>query len=292
MRMPILDRVITLFKAAGRLRLLSAPRHGAVPLLGIYLIGVVLSVPALAQSPSSLPPQAKSIQEVIMPVPKEIFTSLDQFHDVNWRAVQRPEIARWKSHGDQAQIATLLGVVIGEGFVAMEAKDSAEMKRLGASVLKLSRALGVQETVLRRSKSIIEFADHGDWTGARHEWNQVLSDLEAGMVQLKSTRLAQLVSIGGWLRGSEALSTLLLQRYSAGQAELLRQPVLLENLENQLDSMEGRWRRNKMVIEMLAGMKKIRATLPADDQPISEAAVKQIHDVCARLIQLSSQRPA
>ena len=35
----------------------------------------------------------------------------------------------WKSHGNQAQIATLLGVVIAEGFIAMEAEDSTEVER-------------------------------------------------------------------------------------------------------------------------------------------------------------------
>src|SRR4030095_3146407 len=93
---------------------------------------VVLAISALAQTSSEqnsqLPSQAKQVHGVAVPVPKEIFRSLDQFRDANWRAVKRPEVARWKSHGNQAQIATLLGVVIAEGFIAMEAKDSTEVK--------------------------------------------------------------------------------------------------------------------------------------------------------------------
>jgi hypothetical protein len=97
-----------------------------------FLILIVVAVPALGQTPpeqnSQLPSQAKEVHGVAMPVPKEIFRSLDQFRDANWRAVKRPEIARWKSHGDQAQIASLLGVAIAEGFIAMEAEDSSEVK--------------------------------------------------------------------------------------------------------------------------------------------------------------------
>lgn len=227
-----------------------------------------------------------------MPVPKEIFRTLDQFHDSNWRAVQRPEIAQWRSHGDQAQIAVLLGVVIGEGFIAMEAQDAPEVKRLGSSVLKLARGLGVEETALRRSKSIIEFTDRGNWAAARQEWDGVLSDLEAGMVRLKSGQLAELVSVGGWLRGTEALSALVLQNYSTDRAELLRQPVLAESLEKQLLGLSGKMRRNGLVKELQGGTRKIHDLIPNDNQPLPEVTVRQIHDLCSGLVRASSRRPA
>ena len=68
-------------------------------------------------------------------------------------------MVRWKSHGDQAQIATLLGVIIAEGFIAMEAEDANEVKNVGTTALKLARGLGVEERALRRSRSIMELAD-------------------------------------------------------------------------------------------------------------------------------------
>src|SRR5215475_14155845 len=105
-------------------------------------IQTVLAMLALAQTPSEqnslLPSQAKQVHGLAVPVPKEIFRSLDQFRDANWSAVKRPGVARWKSHGDQAQIATLLGVVTAEGFIAMEAKDSTELKNIGNRVLSLA----------------------------------------------------------------------------------------------------------------------------------------------------------
>src|SRR5215472_11259310 len=145
-------------------------------------IQAALAMAAFAQTPSEqnspLPSQAKQVHGLVVPVPKEIFRSLDQFRDANWPAVKRPEVARWKSHGDQAQIATLLGVVIAEGFIAMEAKDSAEVENLGKSVLSLARGLGIRERALRRSNSIMELADKNEWSDARTEWDGVLSDLE------------------------------------------------------------------------------------------------------------------
>ena len=43
----------------------------------------------------------------------------------------------------------------------------------------------------------MEFADKNEWTSARQEWDGVLSDIEGGMIELKSTQLAQLVSRHG-----------------------------------------------------------------------------------------------
>ena len=154
-----------------------------------FFVLVVAAIPVFAQTPSEqkseLSPQARQVRGIAVPVPKEIFRSLDQFRDANWRAVKRPEVARWKSHGDQAQISTLLGVVIAEGFIAMEAEDSNEVKDLGRAVLALTRGLGVEDRALRRSRSIIEYADKKEWAYARKEWDSVFSDIQSGMIEIK-----------------------------------------------------------------------------------------------------------
>ena len=224
-----------------------------------------------------------------MPVPKEIFRSLDQFRDANWPAVKRPEVARWKSHGDQAQIATLLGVVIAEG-IAMEAKDSTEVKNIGNSVLSLARGLGIRERALRRSRSIMELADRNEWSEARKEWDGVLSDLETGMIELKSAQLSQLISLGGWLRGTEALSALVLQNYSPERSNLIRQPTLIDHLEKQLRAMDSDIRARPIVAKLIDGIHTIRSLVESENGPLSEETVRKVHGVCAELVPLSSRR--
>ncbi len=252
-----------------------------------------LAIPVFAQGPTEeakqLPSQAKQVEGVVVPVPKEIFRSLDEFRGANWRAVQRPEVARWKSHGDQVQIALLLGVEIAEGFVAMEAEDGAEVKNIGNTVLKLARGLGVEKSALRRSRSIVEYADKNDWTAARQEWDGIFSDLETGMIEIKSKELAQLVSVGGWLRGTEAICSLLLQNYSPERAALIRQPVLLDYLEKQLLGMNGKTQNRPMVVKMLEGIRRIRALIPNEKEPLAEKTVREIDRICKELVRLSSR---
>ena len=257
-------------------------------------IQALLAVSALAQTPSQqsspLPSQATEVHGLVVPVPKEIFRSLDQFRDANWTAVKRPEIAGWKSRGDQAQIATLLGIVIAEGFIAMEGKDSTEVQDLGKSVLSLAGGLGVRDRALRRSRSIVEFAEKDQWPDARKEWDGVLSDLEAGMIEIKSADLAQLVSVGGWLRGTEALSALVLQNYSPERANLIRQPALIGHLEEQLHAMNSDIRARPIVVKMAEATQTIRSLLESENGPPSQETARKVHDICAKLVPLSSRR--
>ena len=258
-----------------------------------FFLQVVLAIQALAQTPSEqnspLPSQATQVRGLAVPVPKEIFRTLDQFRDANWRAVTRPEVARWKSRGDQAQIATLLGVAIAEGFIAMEAKDSAEVKDIGNSVLKLARGLGVEKSALRRSRSIIEYADKEDWVEARKEWDSVFSDLQSGMIEIKSQELAQLVTFAGWLRGTEALSALVLQNYSPERSNLIRQTALIDYLEEQLHAMSSDIRARPIVVKLLDGIHTIRTLVESENGPLSEETVRKVHGVCAGLVPLSSR---
>jgi hypothetical protein len=255
---------------------------------------VALVVPLFAEVPSgqgpSLPSQAKPVKGVLVPVPKEIFDSLDKFRDANWRAVQRPEIVRWKPHGDQVQIALLLGVVTAEGFIAMEAEDSTEVDRVGDDVLMLARALGVEKSALRRSRSIMEYANRNEWTAARKEWDGVLSDLEKGMIKLKSESLSQLVSLAGWLRGTEALCTLVLQNYSPERAELIRQPALADYLEKQLLAMRSRRESRPMIKKMARGIRRIRLLIKNENGPLTEQTVREIGSICKELVNISSER--
>ena len=257
----------------------------------IIITGVLLANPAICSlggtpesNPPELPAQAKPVEGILVPVPKEIFRTLDQFHNANWRPVQRREVVRWKSQGDQVQVALLLGVVVAEGFIAMEAHDVTEIKQVGKRVLVLTRALGVERTALRRSRSIIDNAERGDWAGARKEWNNVLDDLEQGMIALKSESLSQLVSLSGWMRGTEALSVLIMQNYSADRAQLLRQTAMLDYLERQLAAMDAQLRSQPLVIQLRDALSKIRASIEKDDGALTEETVEEIDDTCRRLV--------
>ena len=248
------------------------------------LISLLVAQTAPNTSVRQLPPQSTAIKGVLVPVPREIFDTLDKFARSNWRAVQRPELAQQRPHGDQAETALLLGVVIAEGFIAVEAEDPDEVKSVGRAVLKLARGLAVEKAALKRSRSIVDHAERGDWAGVRKEWDGVLPDVQQGMNELQSEQLAQLVSLGGWLRGTEALTVLVLQNYSSQNAELLRQPALLDHLEKRLAGMSDDVRTKPMIVRVRQGIQKIRPLVASEDFQISQEKVKEISTVSEDLL--------
>ena len=257
-----------------------------IELLAVTALSLVVTGGMVGKEPPPLPAQSKHEQNVVVPIPREIFDSLDQFANSNWRAVQRPEVGSWKPRGDQTRIALQLGVVIAEGFIAVEAQDADQVKDLGRTVLTLARALGVEKVVLRRSRSIVDYASRNDWVATRNEWDAVRADVRDGMIELKSERLAQLVSLGGWLRGAEVLSALLLQGYSPDRAELLRQPGLLDHFEKQLDAMSKESASDPIIASLQDGVRQVRRLTGEKGDPIAKRTVEEIKGVSSKLIAL------
>ena len=256
----------------------------------VSTVAAALAVlPAAAQSPPEgaggpSAPYVTRVGDVPVPVASEIFKTLDMFANSNWRAVQRPELATWRPHGNQQSIALLLGAVIAEGFIAVEAEDVEEVKSLGRAVLTLARGLGVERWALKRSRSIVDHAEAGDWAAVREEWDHVLPDVQEGMNELRSHQLAHLVSLGGWARGTEALAALISQNYAPERAELLRQRVLLEHFEKQLAATSDDKRRAMVLAKAAKRLQQFRGLLDAADTQISAATKKEIGVVAAELL--------
>ena len=255
-----------------------------IHLRALAAVTLAFSTAIAGKPPGQLPAQSHPVENVVVPIPREIFGSLDEFSNSNWRAVQRPGVGSWKPHGDQTRIALQLGVVIAEGFVAVEAEDAALVKELGRTVLTLARALGVEKAVLRRSRSIVDYASRNDWVATRNEWDGVRADVRDGMIELQSEPLAQLVSLGGWLRGTEVLSALLLQSYSPERAELLRQPGLLDHFEKQLAAMSKAAVKDPLLTRMREGVGQVRRLTTEENDRIPKGKIGEIKGISTRLI--------
>lgn len=243
---------------------------------------------AAAPSPfdeTRLPPQVQRIDGVLVPVPSEIFRTLETFRNSNWKAVVHPDLATLRTSGGSSQIALSLGLVIAEGFLAVAAEDAVGVQDLGKEAQKLARALGVEKSVVVRGNSIIDHASKKEWAAVREEWAGVHADIREAMVEIGSEPLSQLVSLGGWLRGAEALSALVSQHYSAEGAQLLSQPALLDYFGARVSQMEGKIRADPTVMEMEKGIVRLRPLIGSDHRtPISEQQVKDIHNIAADLV--------
>lgn len=262
-----------------------------VPVVRAVLFAAGLSALALRPVYADSPPRqidlsrfpATRLEDVVVPLPSEVFNVLDKLGTPDWKSELRvPTIA---NRGPRPQIALLLGSVVAEGFVAVEATDREQVKQIGRDVLELARAIGVEKTVLSRTNAILTKADASDWRGVRQELDGALTDVKNAMIELQDAQLAHLVSLGGWLRGTEVLTSIVEKSYSPDAADLLNQPDLLRYFQERLAGMPSRLRHNQLVSQVEKGLAEISPLL---NQKITPASVKRINEITGQVVRAIS----
>ena len=181
-------------------------------------------------------------------------------------------------------MALNLGTLIADGYIAVEAQDGQQVKNIGRDVLALAKKLSVSDSVLARGKSITQFAEDGSWDQLNEELEATQNEVKKAMEENRDTDLITLVSIGGWIRGTQVVTGLLVESYNPETAKLLRQPALVGYLRGKLDQLPNKLRQDKLVVKVNADLKNI-ATLvsfPADHVPTADE-VKTINQASAKL---------
>src|SRR5713226_7942673 len=93
----------------------------------IALVGATLYAHA-AQAPQRIDVKqmSKRVENVVVPLPNEIFGALNKLGSVNWREYVRTE--KSSNFTERPRIALLVGAVIADGFIAVEAEDAPAVK--------------------------------------------------------------------------------------------------------------------------------------------------------------------
>ena len=155
----------------------------------------------------------------------------------------------------------------------------------------LSAAIGVRKSVIARTNSIKEAADKKEWQKVRTELDGALQDVKQAMIELHDEQLAQLVSLGGWLRGTEALSMVVLHGYTKDSAELLHQPTLVDFFSQQLKNLDPRLKKNGVVAKILKHLPEIKPLLgEKEGDEIPEKAVQKVNGITQELVKAIESR--
>ena len=242
------------------------------------LVGATLCAHA-AQAPRQIDVKAmsKKVENVVVPLPNEIFGALNKLGSVNWREYVRTE--KTSNFSQRPRIALLLGTVIADGFIAVQAEDAPAVKEIGQRVLNLSKDIGVGNSITPHAKAITEAADKRKWDSVRKELDSTQSSVQAAMNELHDEKLSQLVSLGGWLRGTQVLTAVVTKHFSQDGAELLHQPDLLVHFQTQLQGMPE---FNVPIIKDIQGA--LGEVRPLVDAPkISPESVRKINDITTKL---------
>ena len=203
---------------------------------------------------------AKAVRSdsISIPTSGELFAALEKPGKTNWSGQYRGPMPM--TYRDRAQIALNLGGLIADGFIAVEAKDSQQVKNIGSDIIKLSKALGVSENLLSRGNSINEFAENNEWDTLQEELEATQNEVKSSMQSHSDQDLVILVTLGGWIRGTQVVSAAIMQNYDEQSAKVLRQPALVRLIQSKVDNISPELRGEplvKDVSDQLAGIEKL-----------------------------------
>src|SRR3954452_2929143 len=141
-------------------------RARTVLLLLPIAAGVLIGAEPAKLAPDQMAKAART-DSITIPTPGELFAALQKPGKPNWTGAYRGPIPT--TYSNRAQMALNLGGLIADGFIAVEAQDSQQVRNIGADILKLAKGLGVSENVLSRGKSINDFAENNEWEALQEE---------------------------------------------------------------------------------------------------------------------------
>ena len=212
---------------------------------------------------------AKAIKtdSLTIPTPGELFAALEKPGKPDWAGQYRTPIPM--TYRNRAQIALNLGGLIADGFIAVEAQDSQQVKNIGTDIIKLAKALGVSENVLSRGNSINEFAENSEWDALQEELEATQNEVKASMQSHSDQDLVILVSLGGWIRGTQVVSASIIKNYDERSAKVLRQPAVVSFIHSKMNEIGTELRNEplvKTVSDQLPALEKL-VTFPARQGP-------------------------
>ncbi len=181
---------------------------------------------------------------------------------------------------NRAQLALASGAVIADGFLAVTAQKQSRIEPVGRVLLKLAKGLGVGDHVTKHSRSIMEKATKSNWAGVKKELISAQADVEAALLALKDEEIAHLVALGGWLRGLEMTSSVVVDDYSPQKARRLVQPELMDYFLDRVETLNPNFKKTKLGQTLENNLKQIKAiTTKPVDAPVELAEAQQIRDL-------------
>ncbi len=181
---------------------------------------------------------------------------------------------------NRLQTALHFGALVADGFMLTIAERSKDVQDIGRALIRQSRALGVGDRLTKRSKSLFEYSEKGDWQRMREELVRTQSDVEKSMLELHDEEMSHMISLGGWLRGFQLAANSCAQSYTADKALVLGRVEIMDYYIDRLDTLHPRLQKTEFVSTITSRIKTLRDLAgEAQGRAPTESEVKKMRDL-------------
>lgn len=261
-------------------------------IMALCLFGTASAAPA--NDPSLTPEEMQStlfVETIAIPSPGEFFLALDKECQPNWTQFASPPAAA--ATADREFIAIQLGILMTDGYIAVQARDAQALRNTGMDILMLAKKLNASQNLLARSQSIGDFAEKGNWTTLREELDASQNDVRLALIEQMDYNLVTLSATGAWVRQMGVAAKILAANYKPAPSALLVQPALAGHFLARLRSLPERNRNSPIVREFIAGIESALSQMElASPSYMAKPSIEKIAETMSGLTTLAFASPA
>lgn len=218
------------------------------------------------------------VNDITAPSIQEILKELGSFKPIPLEIIEtNPRDANFEN---RLQTSLHFGSLVADGFMLTIAERPQDVQEIGKALIRQSRALGVGDRLTKRSKSLFEFSEKGNWAGMREELIKTQTDVEKSMLEMRDEEMAHMISLGGWLRGFQLAANSCVQNYSPERATVLGRGDIIDYYLDRLGTLHPRLKKTELVTALIAKLTALRAiAITGEGSPLKLEEIKQMRDL-------------
>lgn len=223
------------------------------------------------------------VNKFTTPSIRKVFEDLQKLRPLPYDELKRSMPDRTPT--DRTQLALTVGLLLADGFFAVEAEQFYDLEPIGRSLLEHAKVLGSGTRVSSYMKSVLEKGALNNWEELKNELARAQKDVEKEMVLIRDVDAANLISLGGWLRAFEIGCASSLNPYDPEKAATLARPQVIEYFVRNLETMEPRIQANEKIVKIRKSLEDIQERVDLPEQEIlSENEVRELRAIVEGLV--------
>ncbi|MEN8693358.1 MAG: hypothetical protein ACN4GG_05045 [Akkermansiaceae bacterium] len=229
-----------------------------------------------------------ALNEFTVPSISKVFDELEKISPLAYTNDHLKQHARLPL--DRTQLATRLGTLIADGFIAVQTGHSEDVPTIASHLSRYAKALGAGDRIKRHVAALLDHAENKDLPALKTALAATQRDVERELVSLRDPDLSHLISLGGWLQALEAASSAVDKKFTEERARALFREDVADYYSESIGSLNpaiSGLPHVKKMREFLQGLRNAM-TLGEEEKPTPES-IKEIKEIATKLADFAKQ---
>jgi len=185
------------------------------------------------------------------------------------------------------QVAFDLGADVADALIAVKAKNKDTLLDITKELVNYAEILNVSDEFLKLSDSLKILLDDNDWKKVEAKIEEYESDVTDELYQLENFDSVILIQFGGWIRGLENASFLIMNNFTSSQiTSILANKSVVNALLHDLPNISDQELLSEQYYQnSIMDVSKIKDIIySSEDQTYSKMQVQELNKLSAQIV--------